>query len=94
VGIQFNFIADSLFLGSWDYGLDDPGSIRSMARFSLHHSVQTSCGAQPASYQMGTGGGFCGGTAAGAWSWALTSIYWRGQDLWSYTSTPSYIFMA
>jgi hypothetical protein len=33
--------------------------------FSLLHSVQTGSGAHPASYQMGTGGSFPGGKAAG-----------------------------
>jgi hypothetical protein len=31
-------------------------------------------GTYPASYQMGTGGSFPEGKAAGAWSWPLTSI--------------------
>jgi hypothetical protein len=43
----------------------------------------------PASYPVGTGG-----KTAEAWSWPLTSIYCRGQEMWSYTSTPPYIFMA
>jgi hypothetical protein len=37
------------------YGLDGPGAIPGMARFSLLHSVQTCPGAHPASYPMGTG---------------------------------------
>jgi hypothetical protein len=53
-----------------DYGLDDRGSrIRFPARagnFSLHHRVQNSSGAHPASYPMGTRGSFHGGKAAGA----------------------------
>jgi hypothetical protein len=61
--------------------------------FSFLHSVQTGSGTQPASYPMGTGGSFPGGKAAGAWSWPLTSIQCRGQDRWSYTSTPPYVFM-
>jgi hypothetical protein len=52
------------------YGLDDRGSrVRFPAgagNFSLHHSVQNGSGAHPASYPMGTGGSFPGGTAAGA----------------------------
>jgi hypothetical protein len=31
---------------------------------------------------------------AGAWRWLLTSIYCRGQEWWSYNSTPPYVFMA
>jgi hypothetical protein len=37
---------------------------------------------------MGTGG-----KAAWAWSWPLAFIYCRGQECWSYTSTPLYVFM-
>jgi hypothetical protein len=51
------------------YGIDDRGSrIRFPVRtgnFSLHHSVQNSSGAHPASYPMGTRGSFPGGKAAG-----------------------------
>jgi hypothetical protein len=42
--------------------------------FSLHHRIQNTSGAHPASYPMGTRGSFCGSKAAGAWSWPLTSI--------------------
>jgi hypothetical protein len=52
------------------YGLDDRGSrVRLSAgagNFLLHHRVQTSSGAHPASYPMGTRGSFPGGKAAGA----------------------------
>jgi len=37
----------------------------------------------------GSGGSFPGGKAAGTWIWPLTSIWYRGQDAWSYTFTPS-----
>jgi hypothetical protein len=47
--------------------------------FTLLHGVQTSFGAHPAFYPMGTRGSFPGGKAAG------TQIY---------TSTPPYVFMA
>jgi hypothetical protein len=51
------------------YGLDDQGSrVRFLAgtgKFSLHHRVQNSSGAYPASYPMGTRGSFPGGKAAG-----------------------------
>jgi hypothetical protein len=36
--------------------------------------VQNDCGAQPASYSVGTRGTFPGSKAAGAWSWPLTSV--------------------
>jgi hypothetical protein len=49
--------------------------------FSLHHLVQTSAGALPTSYPMGTGSSFLGGKVAGAWSWPLTFIYCRGQRM-------------
>jgi hypothetical protein len=52
------------------YGLDDRGSEvlfpAGAGNFSLHHRVQNSSGAHPASYPMGTKGSFPGGKAAGA----------------------------
>jgi hypothetical protein len=53
---------------------------------SLLHSFQNRSGAHPASYPMGK--------ESGAWSWPLISIYFRSQERWSYTFTPSYVFMA
>jgi hypothetical protein len=57
--------------------------------FFLHLNVQTGCGVHPATYQVDTKS-----KAAGAWSWPLTSMQCRGQEWWSYTSIPPYIFMA
>jgi hypothetical protein len=37
---------------------------------------------------------FCGYKAAGAWSWPLTYVLCRGQEWWSYTSTPSCVITA
>jgi hypothetical protein len=52
------------------YGLDDRGSrVRFLAgsgNFSLHHHIQNSSGAHPASYPMGTRVSFLGSKAAGA----------------------------
>jgi hypothetical protein len=45
------------------YGLDDQGvcsSISEGQEFSILHIVQTCCGAQPASYETGSGGPFPG----------------------------------
>jgi hypothetical protein len=60
----------------------------------LVHRVQNGSGAHPASYPMGTRGSFLGGKATGAWSWPLTSIYWRGQECVGlylrYPNTPSW----
>jgi hypothetical protein len=52
------------------YGLDDR-MIRARVpagagNFSLRHRVQTSSGAHPASYPMGSGGPLLGGKVAGA----------------------------
>jgi hypothetical protein len=49
-------------------GLDGSGSIPGSARFSLLRSIQIDFGTHTVSYQMGTGGSFHGGKAAGAWS--------------------------
>jgi hypothetical protein len=47
------------------YGLDDGGfDSRQGLSFFLHHCIQTSSGAHPASYPMGTRGFFPGGKAA------------------------------
>jgi hypothetical protein len=52
------------------YRLDDWGSrvqfLVGARNFSLHHCIQNSSGAHPASYPMGTRGSFPGGKAAGA----------------------------
>jgi hypothetical protein len=52
------------------YGLNDRGSrVRFSAgagHFSLHHGIQNSSGAHPASYPMDTRGSFPGGKAVGA----------------------------
>jgi hypothetical protein len=52
------------------YGLDDQGSkvqfLERAANLSLHHSIQNSSGAHPASYPIGTGGPFPGDKAAEA----------------------------
>jgi hypothetical protein len=42
---------------------------------------------------MDTGGCFPGVRAAVSWSWPQNSILWQGQEWWSYTSTPPYVFM-
>jgi len=38
-------------------------------------------------------GALCGGKAAGAWSWPLTSIWCEVNNSWSYSSTPQCAFM-
>jgi len=66
-----------------DYGLNDRmiGFLfpEGVGNFSLHHCVQTVSGSNPASYPMGTRGYFPGGKVAGAWSWLLNYIEYRGQ---------------
>jgi hypothetical protein len=44
-------------------------------------------------YLMDTEGSFLLGKGAGTWNRPLTSIYCQGQEWWSDTSTPSYVFM-
>jgi hypothetical protein len=71
---QFRILFFILYLSSsvgiaLGYGLDDGGSrVRFLAgagNFSLHHCVQNSSGAHPASYPMGTRGSFPGDKVAG-----------------------------
>jgi hypothetical protein len=62
--------------------------------FSLRHSIQAGSGAHPASYPMRTTGSFPGRKAAGAWSWPLTSILYRGQGMrGAIPPLPQYVFM-
>jgi hypothetical protein len=56
--------------------------------FSLLHSFQTDSGTHPASYPVATGGSFPRDKPAGAWSLLLTSIWCRGQERWTHSSTP------
>jgi hypothetical protein len=75
------------------YGLDGTGSIPGKENnFSEIQSVQSSSENHPAS--LSTNYSFSGGKADGAWSWSLTSTYCRSQELWSYTYTPTYVFIA
>jgi hypothetical protein len=62
--------------------------------FSLHHRVQSSSGAHPASYPMDIKDSFPGGKAARARSWLLTSIKCRGQRMReAIPPLPQYTFM-
>jgi hypothetical protein len=64
----------AISLGSWNssigiatsYRLDGKGSILGRKDFSLLRSAQTVSGVHSASYPMGTGRSFRGGTATGA----------------------------
>jgi hypothetical protein len=60
----------------------------------LHHSVQTIPGDQLSFYPTGTGGSYPGGKAVGSWYWPLTAIKCWGQEWWSNTTTPPYVFIA
>jgi hypothetical protein len=64
------------------------------ANDSLLLSVHTESGTHPAWYPVGTGSDFPGRKAATAFNWPLTSLHCRSQELWSYISTPPYIFTA
>jgi hypothetical protein len=72
------------------YGLDDRGSrFRLLARagsFSLHYRVQNGSEAHPVSYPIGTRGSFLAGKVA--------EFKECSKNVWSYTSTPQYAFMA
>jgi hypothetical protein len=70
-GLDFNKESHDSSVGiALGYGLDDWGSriqfLVGAGNVSLHHCVQNSSGAHPASYLMGTRGSFSGGKAAGA----------------------------
>jgi hypothetical protein len=60
-----------------------------VGNFSLHHRVQTSSGAHPASCPMDTRGSFPGGKAAGAWSYTSSPpLHLHGVVLGYSTGTP------
>jgi len=47
-------------------------------RFLFTTASRTALGPTQPPYSISTGGSFRGDTAAGSWSWPLTSIYCRG----------------
>jgi hypothetical protein len=63
--VYYEYSRDSSVGIAMGYGLDGRGSAKARD-FSLLPSVQTGCGAHPASYPMCTGGFFPGGKAAAA----------------------------
>jgi hypothetical protein len=56
--------------------------------FTLLHNIQADPEVHPVSYPMGIGGFCTGSKASGAWRWSLNCTQCRGQEWWSYTSTP------
>jgi hypothetical protein len=79
------------------YGLDDLGSrvriVVGAGNFSLYHRVQNGSGAHPASYPMGIGDLSLGLRRPGRESDHSTPSS-AEVNVWSYTSTPQYVFMA
>jgi hypothetical protein len=59
---------------------------------SFLHSVQVGSGAYPASYPIDTVGYFHGDKTVGSRRRPF-SIQYRGQEWWSYTSVPPYVFI-
>jgi hypothetical protein len=77
------------------YRLDDWDSIPSRGkRFFSFLQHEDWIWGTPSFLSNGYWGSISGGKVAGAWSWPLTSIKWRGQEWWSYTSAHPYTFMA
>jgi hypothetical protein len=56
--------------------------------------IQTSSGAQPVSYSMGTGDSFPGGKWQGREADHSPPTTAEIKKMWIYTSTPPYAFMA
>jgi hypothetical protein len=77
------------------YGLDVRGSTPDGGwEFFSSTPCPTGSGAHPVSYPMGTEGSFPGSKAARAWSWPVTSIYYRGQRMGGVIPPlPLYVFM-
>jgi hypothetical protein len=79
------------------YGLDDRGAgvrVPVGSEFSLLYIVCTGSGAHPASYPMGTGGSFPEGKAQGREADHSPPASAEFKEMWIYTSTPPYAFMA
>jgi hypothetical protein len=62
--------------------------------FFPHHCVQTASGAHPASYPMGTRDLYLGVKRPGREADHSPSSIAEVKNAWSYTSAPSYAFMA
>jgi hypothetical protein len=62
--------------------------------FSTHHRVHTGSGTHPASYPMGTEGSFPGGKASEREADHSPPPSAEVKNVWSYTSSPQYVFMA
>jgi hypothetical protein len=58
------------------------------------HVIHTGSGANPASYPMDIRGSFPGGKAASAEADHSPPTSAEVKEMWIYTSTPSYTFMA
>jgi hypothetical protein len=78
------------------YGLDDQGvrvRVPVVSEYSLLHIIQTSSGAHPVSYSMGTGGFFPRGKAAGHEAHHSPPTSAEIKKMWNYTFIPPYTFM-
>jgi len=73
------------------YGLDDRTSVPVRGRDSFLFA--TGYGAQPASYPMGTGRSFLGVKRTGREADCLLASSAEVKNVWSYTSTLTYVFM-
>jgi hypothetical protein len=58
------------------------------------HIAKTICEAHPASYQMDTGGSFCGNKLQGCEVDPSPPTSVEVKKMWTYTSTPPLIFIA
>jgi hypothetical protein len=63
-------------------------------KFLLLHIVQTGSGVHPTSYKMGTGGSFPGVKLQGREADHSPPTSAEVKNMWNYTSTPLYVFMA
>jgi hypothetical protein len=105
--VKYRFIMHSIghHLESWDssvsiatgYRLDNRGvGVRVLvgSEFSLLHLVQTGSGVHPASYPMGTGSSFPRVKQPGPEADHSPPASSEVKNVWIYTSTPQYTFMA
>jgi hypothetical protein len=76
------------------FGLNDWSSIPGKEKkFYVIYSVQTVCGSHPAFYQKGTGGSFFSNKGLRREADNSPTSSAEIDNAWSYTFTPSYVFM-
>jgi hypothetical protein len=93
--VRINKCRDSSVTMAMSYGLDSRGSIPGRGKKFFFMTQRPDRLWGPSSLlSNGYRGSYHRGKATEALSSPITSFYCRGQEWWSYTSTPQHIFLA